>query len=96
MDSKVWSKLPNLISLSLAENDIVNGETVMRGLGVLSRLDSLDLSDNRLRSMKDAHKMIGNVKTLLLSRNRLTTTQGLDHLYGLERLALDWIWRGIP
>eukprot|EP00957_Ditylum_brightwellii_P181957 13862446-Ditylum_brightwellii.AAC.1 len=33
--------------------------------------------------------MLGNIKNLILSGNRITSAQGLDRLYSLERLSLD-------
>ena len=32
---------------------------------------------------------LGNIKELILSGNDLSSTQGLDRLYSLERLSLD-------
>lgn len=33
--------------------------------------------------------LLGNLKVLLLSGNRIASAQGLDRLYSLERLSLD-------
>ena len=42
-----------------------------------------------MSSMENAFLMLGNIKTLILSGNKLTSCNGLDRLYSLERLALD-------
>eukprot|EP00804_Cyclotella_cryptica_P002593 CCRYP_010415-RA/>CCRYP_010415-RA protein AED:0.13 eAED:0.13 QI:2446/1/1/1/1/1/2/508/796 len=39
--------------------------------------------------MKDVFMHIGNVKELILSGNEITSSQGLDRLFSLERLSLD-------
>ena len=45
------------------------------------------MSNNRIRQLPDLHTKLGNVKSLFLSQNRLTTLEGLGKLYGL--VALD-------
>jgi Leucine-rich repeat (LRR) protein len=49
----------------------------------------LDLSYNRLTSLEKAHYRLGNIQTLLLSHNQLTSVRGLDRLLALETLWLD-------
>mmetsp|Transcript_11812 Transcript_11812/g.19616 ORF Transcript_11812/g.19616 Transcript_11812/m.19616 type:complete len:1017 (-) Transcript_11812:52-3102(-) len=83
------SRLPNLISLSLARNEIRTVKTALAGLSSLSNLSRLDLSFNRLRTMKGANQMLGNIKTLILTGNSLQNVSGLDKLYSLETLLLD-------
>lgn len=39
--------------------------------------------------MAKAYLILGNIKTLVLSWNELSSVDGLDRLYSLERLALD-------
>ena len=41
-------------------------------------------------SMSDAFLMLGNIRTLVLSWNQLTTVAGLERMYSLERLAIDY------
>jgi hypothetical protein len=84
------SKLRHLQSLSLAHNDICTEATALKGLQQLSRLQSLDLSYNRLSSLNLANHYLGQLKVLKLSHNQLVTTRGgLDKLYSLEELWLD-------
>lgn len=83
------SRLPNLVSLSLAHNEIRTVKTALSGLSSLSNLKLLDLSYNRIRNMKGANRMLGNVKTLILTGNLLENVQGLEKLYSLERLYLN-------
>lgn len=83
------SRLPNLVSLSLAHNELRTVRTALAGLSSLPLLRRLDLSYNYLANMRDANAMLGNVKVLILTGNRIHTVQGLDRLYSLERLSLD-------
>ena len=41
-------------------------------------------------SMSDAFLMLGNIRTLVLSWNQLKTVAGLERMYSLERLAIDY------
>ena len=59
----------------------------MTNLSSLSGLEELNLSNNRIRQLPDLHTKLGNVKSLLLAQNRLSTLDGLNKLYGL--VALD-------
>lgn len=83
------SRLPNLVSLSLAHNDLINARTALAGLSSLPLLRRLDLSYNHLTKLRGANVMLGNIKVLILTGNRIQTVQGLDRLYSLERLSLD-------
>ena len=83
------SRLSNLRSLNLARNNILNRSTALAGLSSLVNLTKLDLSYNFISEMTDANTMLGNVKVLLLTGNRLTSCRGLDKLYSLEYLAVD-------
>lgn len=40
-------------------------------------------------SMSNAFLMLGNIRTLVLSWNQLSTVAGLERMYSLERLAID-------
>lgn len=51
-------------------------------------LNSLDLT-HWTPSMKEIFMHIGNVKELILSGNEISSVQGLDRLFSLERLSLD-------
>ena len=42
-----------------------------------------------LRSMRNAFIMLGNIRTLVLSWNQISSVEGLDRMYSLERLAID-------
>jgi hypothetical protein len=83
------SRLPNLLSLSLAGNEIRTVKTALAGLASLSNLNRLDLSFNRLRTMEGANRMLGNINTLVLTGNLLKNVSGLEKLYSLETLYLD-------
>lgn len=84
-----FSRLPNLVSLSLAHNELRSARTALAGLSALPLLRRLDLSYNYLTHMRGANAMLGNIKVLILSGNRIRTVKGLDRLYSLERLSLD-------
>ena len=83
------SRLSNLISLSLAHNEIRTVKTALAGLASLSNLNRLDLSYNRISTMKGANRMLGNIKTLILTGNLLANVVGLEKLYSLETLYID-------
>jgi hypothetical protein len=81
--------LSNLQSLNLSDNNLLSHETALAGLSSLSSLSRLDLSFNALSSMAGCNALLGNVKMLFLTGNRLTSAEGVDRLYSLELLALD-------
>ena len=81
-------RFPNLVSLSLAHNDIVLERTALRGLSAL-QLEKLDLSYNHLQSLENANQYLGNVQTLYLQGNDITTCQGIEKLYGLKELRIE-------
>jgi len=83
------SSLINLKSLNLSHNNILNYKTIFAGVAVLTKLEKIDVSYNKISSMKDCFLMLGNVKSLLLSGNRLSHGAGIDRLWSLEKLALD-------
>ena len=39
--------------------------------------------------MSNAFLILGNIKTLVLSSNQLSSVDGLERMYSLERLSLD-------
>jgi hypothetical protein len=82
------SRLPNLVSLSLAHNEIRTVKTALAGLASLSNLSRLDLAYNQICTMKGANRLLGNIKTLVLTGNSLTNVVGLEKLYSLETLYL--------
>ncbi|KAL7521870.1 hypothetical protein ACHAWX_006562 [Stephanocyclus meneghinianus] len=83
------SRFPKLVSLNLSHNELFRTKTALAGLSSLPFLSSINLSYNRLSNMKDVFMHIGNVKELILSGNEITSSQGLDRLFSLERLSLD-------
>jgi len=84
-----FKALAALVSLNLSGNNLLLHTTALAGLSSLCLLERLDLSFNAIMSMDSAHTLLGNVKVLILTGNRLTTAKGLDRLYSLEYLALD-------
>ena len=52
------------------------------------RLEHLDLSRNRLEGLPALHLSLGNVSTLILSHNRLSSTSGLERLFSVVELDL--------
>lgn len=54
----------------------------------LVNLEKVDLSYNFLSTMEGANGMLGNIKVLLLTGNRLTSGKGLEKLYAVEYLAI--------
>ena len=82
------SRLPSLVSLSLANNELRTVKTALAGLSSLSHLTRLDLSNNFIESFEGANKMLGNLKTLVLTGNRIVHVKGLDKLYSLQKLFL--------
>lgn len=76
------SLIPKLRLLNLSNNALEE----VANLSGLSDLEELNLSNNRIRHLPDLHTKLGNVKTLLLAQNRLTSLDGLAKLYGLVTL----------
>ncbi|GMI01885.1 hypothetical protein TrST_g10450 [Triparma strigata] len=83
------SRISELQSLNLSRNQILKHSTALKGLTELRKLNKVDLSFNFISSMEGAYMMLGNIKTLVLSGNRLRKTEGLERLYSLEVLMLD-------
>lgn len=83
------SRLPNLVTLSLAHNNLITAQSALSGLSSLPLLRRLDLSYNHLTHMRGANALIGNIKVLVLTGNRIRNVQGVDRLYSLEKLYLD-------
>lgn len=63
-----------------------NALETVTNLSNLSALEELNLSNNRIRQLPNLHTKLGNVKSLLLAQNRLTSLDGLGKLYGLVTL----------
>lgn len=82
------SKFIKLESLNYSRNQILNLKTGLAGLSSLMFLSKVDLSYNFLKEMKGSNLMLGNVKVLILTGNRLKGGEGLERLYSLERLEL--------
>lgn len=85
---KLMRKLPNLQFLNLANNELVQERTALRGLAKLGKLTKVDLSGNSLSQLLRANLYLGNVKTLILGGNALEELKGIDKLYGLESLDI--------
>ena len=85
------SRLSNLKYLSLQHNEIRSEKTVLTGLRQSSdTLVLLDLRHNFLSSLTNAFLYLGGqLKTIKLSHNNLTTTRGLEKCYALQELWLD-------
>jgi len=84
------SRIPNLQTLSLSNNQIINPSTALSGLSSLPNLSSIDLSFNYITSMKNSYLKLGNIRTLILSNNKIeAVSNGLDRLFSLETLSLD-------
>lgn len=82
--------MPNLVSLSLAQNKIRSEKTILEsGITHSPLLSKLDLSYNQITTFCEAPLYIGNLQTLLLTGNQLQSAEGLDRLYALKTLALD-------
>ncbi|GAX22641.1 hypothetical protein FisN_17Lh134 [Fistulifera solaris] len=82
------SCLTNLQSICLSENDLVS-ENALSGLSKMPHLAKVDLSYNRIKSLKNAHYHLGNIQTLVLSHNHLKSAEGIERLYSLQELWLD-------
>ena len=52
----------------------------------LASLTFIDLSFNMITEFECAHAKMGNVKTLILASNKLSSLHGLEKLYSLETL----------
>ena len=83
------SRLPNLLSLCMSNNELRTVRSAFAGLSSLTMLRSVDLSFNFLSTLKGCNGMVGNIKELILTGNRLRTVKGLDKCYSLETLYLD-------
>ncbi|GMH67710.1 hypothetical protein TrRE_jg6905 [Triparma retinervis] len=81
--------LSKLQSLNLSRNNLLHHTTALAGLSSLVNLQKVDLSYNFLTTMEGANGMLGNIKVLLLTGNRLTSGKGLEKLYAIEYLAID-------
>ena len=75
---------PNVTKLDLSQNRL----SALAHLDALTQLRFLNLSYNRLTTMMDAGRSLGNVSTLILRGNQLTSARGLERLLGLTRLDL--------
>lgn len=74
--------LPKLKNLILDHNHI----TTISNLNQLPYLSSLSLCENFIAECIDCHLELGNLKTLKLSQNRLTSLIGFRKMYSLVTL----------
>jgi hypothetical protein len=78
-----WTRLtPRVVKLDLSANRLA----ALAPLDALTELQYLSLAHNRLTSVADAVRAIGNVHTLILRGNTLVSVRGLERLLGLVRL----------
>mmetsp|Transcript_24741 Transcript_24741/g.69469 ORF Transcript_24741/g.69469 Transcript_24741/m.69469 type:complete len:1659 (-) Transcript_24741:174-5150(-) len=82
------ARFPNLQVLSLSHNHLSDEKDALTGLAQCTYLQRFDLSYNNLTSLPKIHMNLGNIATLNLSYNQLTTVQGIDRLYSLKNLDL--------
>jgi len=75
---------PQLVKLDLSGNHLEEVEN----LETLSRLQFLNLSYNRITSVLNLFRAVGNIATLILRGNQLTSLKGIEKLVGLVRLDL--------
>ena len=75
---------PQLVKLDLSGNHLEEVEN----LETLSRLQFLNLSYNRITSVFNVFRAVGNIATLILRGNQLTSLKGIEKLVGLVRLDL--------
>eukprot|EP00536_Pseudo-nitzschia_multiseries_P008118 jgi/Psemu1/287592/fgenesh1_pg.200_\ len=88
------SRLTQLEYLSLRQNEFRTAKTLLKGLRPLTRLRYLDVSSNRLVGCFGPYANLclgGQVRTLLLSNNLLTTCKnsGLEKCFALREIWLD-------
>ena len=77
------TQLPAVVNLNLSQNGIHQ----VRHLGDCSKLVTLDLSGNEIRSLEEsAAHLPRSLISLNLAKNRLTTLRGLEGLPGLSKL----------
>lgn len=82
------ARLTNLRSICLSHNDLAS-ENALSGLSKMPFLTKVDLSFNKIECLKRAHFHLGNIQTLVLSHNHLTTAEGIERLFSLQELWLD-------
>jgi Leucine-rich repeat (LRR) protein len=91
--SRLVPTLTQVQCLSLAHNEICSERTALKGLRHLTHLTRLNLSHNQLGpQLPNANRYLGGqLQRLQLSHNRISSTRGgLDRLYALEELWLDY------
>ena len=84
-----FSRMTQLRSICLSHNEITSQRSVLVALADKPFLSKVDLSHNRIYSLRHAHYRIGNIQSLRLSYNQIQSVQGIDRLYSLESLWLD-------
>ncbi len=52
------------------------------------QLSRLNLSFNRISSLEDIHFWLGNIRTLILRNNQISSTEGIQRLIAIEELDL--------
>jgi Leucine-rich repeat (LRR) protein len=60
----------------------------IKNLQMCIKLESLDVSFNRIADLTNIRQMVGGIKILNLRHNNISDTTGLDKLYSLEKLDL--------
>ena len=75
---------PQLVKLDLSGNHLEEVEN----LECLARLQFLNLSYNRIASVLNIFRAVGNIATLILRGNQLASLKGIEKLVGLVRLDL--------
>lgn len=88
------SSLPLLSSINLAYNRLIryddNVSVVTLTILLCSSLSNgITCIAPQCNSMDGVFMLVGNVKEVILTGNEITSTQGLDRLFSLERLSLD-------
>lgn len=80
---------PNLPLTSLTHLDLSHNElNAIPDLSALHHLQSLNLSNNVITSVRNASTSLGNVATINLSDNRIDCLVGLDRVLGLKRVDI--------
>lgn len=77
--------LPNVKTLNLVHNKLSDVKKISN-LSQLPQLCTLNLSENQFYSCADLHTSLGNIVSLDLSQNFISSLSGISKLYSLESL----------